>query len=175
MAASNKDEQLRAQRVADTLNSLIGSLHAARSTTVIWGRQVDNPKYKVAAKFGLQIAFGTVVLTLRKFEDLWKHHLTELITDGSSGRADCEWIIDECGRRKLRQTANRLIAHYAADKCDWPLSTQEIKDLILSNGWATEEEVLEWLTPVIGKMISVRDEVMRRYDIQALADEEVKE
>lgn len=164
-------ERHRAERVADILNRLIGLLHAARCTTLIWICQVDNPKYQHAAKYGLQMVFGAVALNLRKFMDLWEYHLSTLLPEGSEARKLSLWIIDECKRRNLRTTANRLIAHYAAEKGDMPLSTEQITELIRSNGWNNEEDVLEWIPPVIEKIISIRDEVMKRNGITALGDD----
>jgi hypothetical protein len=48
-----------------------------------------------------------------------------------------------------------MIAHYA-DKTKWPLSEEEIISVIMSNGWETEEEVIDWTREAIAKVEAVR-------------------
>lgn len=162
-----------AQRVADTLNEFVGALHGARCTGILWAKDAENPSRRSAAKYGLQGSFLITALTLRKFMDLWEHHLSLLLPDGVPSRTSCEELIADCNVRKLRTTANHIIAHYAPRKEDWPLSSGEIQDLIRSNGWTTEEEVLNWVGEVIPKIISIRDELKHRYKLERLRDEEV--
>ena len=61
-----------ARLIASTLNRFVGMLHAARSTAMVWMTHAENPEsvYRIASKYGLQMTFGTTLLTLRKFEDL---------------------------------------------------------------------------------------------------------
>lgn len=173
MANSESEIRERAKRVADALNGFVGALHGARCTGVVWAHHAENLQYRLAAKYALQNVFGIVALTLRKFEDLWTHHLRVLIPDISPSRAYCENLIAECNDRNLRQTTNRLIAHYAPGTRDFPLSRAEIASLIKSNKWNTDEEVIHWIGEIMPKLISVRDELMHCYGIEKLTDERV--
>ena len=67
-----RGDAIRAVRV---LNDFIGHLHAARCSQVIWMRVHEDPGYKIAARYGLQIAFGVIALTMRKFEDFYDQDL----------------------------------------------------------------------------------------------------
>jgi hypothetical protein len=58
-----------ATRAARVLNDFMGHLHAARASQAIWIKAHEDPKHQTTAKYGLQIAFGTIALTMRKFED----------------------------------------------------------------------------------------------------------
>jgi len=163
----------RAKAVATTLNRLVGTLHAARCTAVLWIRHAEDPKYLIAAKYGLQMTFGTTVLTLRKFQDLWiGGQLQALIPEGTEARNIIEWVLHECDQHKTRDAANLLFAHYAKCIKDPPLSERENRALVEAGGWTMEEEVVEWSGAVIDKLRLVRDDLMSRYAISTLADDE---
>jgi hypothetical protein len=156
-----------------TLNRFIGALHAARCTAVLWSQHVENPMYEIAAKYGLQMTFGTTMLTLRKFQDLGAGgHLRALVSAEAPARASIEWVLQECEKHNTRKAANRLFAHYAADKADPPLSAREIRDLVIAGGWTTEEEVVAWAGPIIDRLRTIRDDVMSRYGITTFDDDE---
>lgn len=157
------DLQERAERVALALNGFIGLLHAARITAIVWIRHRD--KYPVAGKYGLQMTGGTILLTLRRFEDLWGSHIAELLPENSVGRNRGQWVIDEINNRQLRVTVNRLFAHYSEAKLAPPLSSDDITDLIQRNGWATEQELLMWTGEVMWRLTEVRDDLGRRYGL----------
>src|SRR3989338_10750489 len=137
----------RAELVAHTLNGLIGVLYAARLTAVMWLRYAR--QHPIAAKYSLQMTGGTILLTLRKFDDLWRSHIRPLIPSTSASRQKGEQIIDEIKKRHLRTTANRLIAHYAPKANRPPLSETEILELVKKNGWNTAPALLTWAGPVI--------------------------
>lgn len=59
-----------AARVVDTLNRFVGSLHAVRCTAAFWIAHAEKPGFRFAAKYSLQMTFGTAMITLRKFHDL---------------------------------------------------------------------------------------------------------
>lgn len=65
----------------------------------------------------------------------------------------CRWVLDECGRRGTREAANLLFAHYAPDKSDE------------AGGWTTEEEVVEWVKPMIHKLCTIRDRITEHYGL----------
>jgi hypothetical protein len=160
-----------ARRIVDTVNRFGGTLHAARCMAQICTQNAASPAFSIAAKYGLQMTFGTSILTLRKFQDLWSSdHLPRLLEAGSPGWNACDWIRSECEAHRTREAANLLFAHYAEHKTDPPLSSKEIRDLVERGGWATEEEVVEWIGPIIDRLREVRDEVMRRHGISALGD-----
>jgi hypothetical protein len=162
-----------ARRVGNTLNRFVGALHAARGTALIWIHNAGDPRYAIAAKYGLQMTFETTVLTLRKFQDLYRgNHLQVLIPEGTPTRARCEWILEQCREHNIRRSANLLFAHYAEDVDDPPLSSRETLALVQGGGWDTEEEVVEWTGTVIERMREIRDDVMRRYGIVRLAEDE---
>ncbi len=161
-----------AKKVATTLNRFIGMLHAARCTAVLWIRHAEDSKYKIAAKYGLQMTFGTIVLTLRKFQDLSSTgQLQRLIPMGEATKLiDC--VLRECGQHNTRDAANLLFAHYAPNKTDPPLSERKIRALVEAGGWTTEEEVVGWTALIIEKLRLIRDDIMSRHAITTLDDEE---
>lgn len=163
-----------AKRVATTLNRFVGMLHAARCTAALWIPHAEDLQYKIAAKYGLQMTFGTAMLTLRTFQDLWTSgQLQALIPEGTEARKFTELVLCECDQHKTRNSANRLFAHYARKKADPPISEREIRSLVEAGGWTTEEEIVEWIATIIEKLRLVRDDMMSRYGITALADGEV--
>ena len=154
-----------ATRVADALRHFAGTLHAARGTMVIWLEGTANPSLRHASKYGLQLAFGAIALTMRKFEDLWSTHMPELIPDRSQRPEEGKAIVKDCQDRNLRNTANQLIAHYA-DERGLILAPSQIETLIRSNGWETEEEVVKWVEPVIEKILRIEEKIRRQYGVQ---------
>jgi len=163
-----------AKRVATTLNRFVGMLHAARCTAALWILQAEDSRYRIAAKYGLQMTFGTAMLTLRKFQDLsTSGQLHTLIPEGTEAHKVSEWVLRECEQHKTRDAANLLFAHYAPNKTDPPLSEREIRTLIEAGGWSTEEELVEWIAPIIEKLRLIRDEMMSRYGIITFDEGEV--
>ena len=166
-ARTDEEKKELARRVARTINDFIGTLHGARWILVEAIRRAELPETRHAARYALRIAFGVVALTLRKFEDLWGTHIPQLIPEQGERPAQGQALIAECEERSLRDTANRLIAHYG-EKGGWPLSQEEIEALIRANGWETEEEVVTCLGPVIEAMTEIRDAIMARCGIASL-------
>jgi hypothetical protein len=120
-----------AKRIATTLNPFVGVLHAARCTATIWVRNAENPEYSIAAKYGLQMTFGTVVLTLRKVQDLsFTGQIQSHIPEKAEAHKVIESVLRECELHNTRNAANLLFAHYAPNKIDPPLSERDIRRLV---------------------------------------------
>lgn len=160
---------MNAGRVARVLNDFIGHLHAARCSQAIWPKVHDDPRYRVAAKYSLQVAFGTVALTMRKFEDFYDHDLPRLIPQKKQRPAAAKWLVQESKARHLRAAANTLIAHYKDENRQVP-SASEISHLIEKGGWDTEEELMAWVGPVIEHLEAVRDAVMTYHNLEGLQE-----
>ncbi len=169
MTKSTPVNSERVEQVVQALNALIGVLYAARVSAAIWLGHAE--RHPIAAKYGLQMTDGTALLMLRKFDDLWRFHIQCLLPKASEGRERGEWITNEIEKRGLRTTANRLIAHYAAETDRLPLSDTEILELIKKNGWETEQELLVWIGRVIWNLVDVRDELRRRYRVMESMDD----
>jgi hypothetical protein len=171
---SNQDQHQQggrrfAVRAARVLNDFIGHLHAARCSQAIWSRAHDDPRYRIAAKYGLQVAFGTIAMTMRKFEDFAANDLPELIPDEKQRPDDVKWLVRESKAHHLRAAANTLIAHYKDEARQIP-SESEIARLIEKGGWNTEEELLAWVGPVIERLEAVRDAVMAYHHLKGLSE-----
>jgi hypothetical protein len=161
----------RVRLIAEALNRIIGSFHAARCTHVLWIAQAQNGQVKKAVTYGIQITFAVMMLMLRKFKCLWQNHVQDLVPEDSIAAKTAQSILAEYSSRNLGPTVNQLFAHYAADEKDLPLSTDKVEQLISSNNWHTEEEFLEWSTPILSQLILIRDDLQRRYDV-TLSEEE---
>jgi len=152
------------QRVLQTLNTFVGRLHAATWIGAWLVANAGNREHEHALKYGLQMTGGAIALTIRKFQDLWRGHIEGLVTTGSPGWKAADWILQEAQRRNLRETANRIVAHFAEEPGAWPLSSDETLALIQSNGWNTEEEVLEWGRQALHRLIALRDAISERME-----------
>src|SRR6266702_6948907 len=142
----------------------MGHLHAARASQAIWIKAHEDPKYQTTAKYGLQIAFGTIALTMRKFEDFHTQDLPRLIPDRKKRPEAAKWLLQESKTRHLRTAANTLMAHYKSDNRQIP-SSSEVHRLVERGGWATEEELMEWVGPVIEKVEAVRNAIMAHHNV----------
>lgn len=144
-----------------TLDLFIGQLHAATWTGALLAANATNPEHSHAVKYGLQMTSGMIVLTIRKFQDIWRWHIQALVAEGSPGWQQADWILREAQRRNLRSTANQLVAHFGEEPEAWPLSNEERLALIRSNGWDTEQEVMVWGREALNRMIGLRDEMRK--------------
>ncbi len=161
---------MTAIRYARVLNDFMGHLHAARCSQAIWLKVHNDPRYQVAAKYGLQIAFGMIALTLRKFEDFYEKDLPLAIPDKSRRPPEALWLYRESKTRHLRAVANTLIAHYKDAKKHRLPSETEISALIKQGGWDTEEEVLYWVGPVVERLENVRNAIMAYHGLKKLCE-----
>ena len=105
------------------------------------------------------------MITVRRFGDLWRYHVRELLDPMDLGFESGQWLVEEIERRNLRKTASRLFAHYAAEKSDLPLSHEEVSELLQSNGWVTEQEVLEWAGQAMWTIGSVWAGIRAKYSL----------
>src|SRR5262245_18341903 len=108
----HEDAKAFPTRVARVLNDFIGHIHSARWSQAIWLRVHDDPRYQIAAKYGLQAAFGVIALTMRKFEDFCEKDLHRAIPDRTKRPAEAKWLVQESKKHHLRDATNTLIAHY---------------------------------------------------------------
>jgi len=145
------------------LDEFIGLLFIARTTGALWG--VLGHKHPTAAAHALLMSEGSILITLRRFDDLWRHHVKTLLDPTDLGFEAGLWLVEEIERRNLRKTASKLFAHYAADKSDLPLSYEEVSELLQSNGWVTEQEVLEWAGQAMWKIGSVWAGIRAKYSV----------
>src|SRR5262249_53239875 len=77
-------------------------------------QNAEDPDHQHAVKYGMQTNEAVIVLTLRKFQDTWRWHIDGTVRAGSPAHAAAEWILREAEARKLRETANQLVAHFRA-------------------------------------------------------------
>lgn len=157
--AMESDRDL-AVKVVDLLNRFVGTLQAVRCTEVFWLAHAEKPNFRFAAKYSLQMTFGSAMVTLRKFQDLQRAgHLTRLLGPND----DVTALLTECERRDTRAAANLLHAHYAERVSDPPLSADEMLSVIVRGGWASEEEFVEWIHPILARLLRIRDEIIVRF------------
>lgn len=81
-----------------------------------------------------------------------------------------KWLVNESRTRHLRAAASTLIAHYADKRRQIP-SASEVQHLIERGRWATEEDLMAWVGPVIEKIQAVRDAVMDQHGVSRLDED----
>ena len=155
--------RVRAQHVADALGRFIGTLHAARLTALIWIRQAENPAYRHPKKYGLQIAFVTAALTLRKFQDFWRAQLAELIPPDTPELLDARWVVDETNARSLRRVANHLLAHYSENVRGLLLSDEEQAELYRLSRWQDDNDLVDVLGRMLERLLDLHGALRRLY------------
>jgi len=150
-----------AERVAAMLDEFIGLLFIARSTGALWG--VLGHRHPIAAGHAWLMCEGAILITLRRFDDLWKHHVQQLLEPSDLGFEGGQWLAYEIGKRNLRTIASKLFAHYAESKSDLPLPLEEIHALLKSNGWATSHEVIEFARDAMWRIAMVWSALQAKY------------
>ena len=108
---------------------------------------------------------------MRKFEDFHARDLPRLIPDKRERPDAAKSLLQESKTRHLRTAANTLMAHYKSDNRQIP-SSSEVQRLIERGCWATEEELMEWVSPVIEKLEAVRNAIMAHHNVTGLTDPE---
>ena len=152
-----------AQRVAAMLDEFIGLLFIARTTGALWGG--FGHKHPIAAAHAFIMSEGAILITLRRFDDLWRYHVEKLLEPTDLGFEAGQRLAKEIERRNLRNTASKLFAHYAAEKSDLPLSHEEVTGLLQSNGWVTDQEVLEWAGQAMWNIARVWAGIRAKYSL----------
>ena len=163
MSETPVDVVRHAERVATLLEEFIGLLFSARTSGAMWG--VLARRHPVAAAHAFIMSEGVIFITIRRFDDLWKHHVVKLLDPADLGFDRGEQLIIEIAERNLRKTANTLFAHYAEQKSDRPLSHADVDELLHSNGWQTEQELLDWSGHALRKIAVVLAAVLAKYSL----------
>jgi len=158
-----QERRERAQHVADGLGQFIGVLHAARLTALIWVHQAENPAYRYPKRYGVQMAFVTTALTLRKFQDFWRTHLMELFPPDTPELLEARWVVDETHARSLRRVANQLLAHYSENVKGLPLSDDELADLYRLTRWQDENDLVDTLGRMLERLLGLHAALRRLY------------
>lgn len=166
------ERRRRAQHVAEALGQYIGILHAARLTALIWTHQAENPAYRYPKQYGLQIAFVTAALTLRKFQDFWRTHLIELFPPETPELVEARWVVDETHARSVRRVANQLLAHYAENVRGLPLSDEGLAELYRLTGWQDDDDLIETLGRMLERLLDLHAALRRLYALDGPASQD---
>jgi hypothetical protein len=146
----------RAARVGAALSSCCGMLHAVRATMVVWDRS-PLAENAIAAKYSFQMTYGMMLLTLRKFLDLWDYHLLALLPKDSDAIAAGQALVDDTKRRRIRPAANLVVAHYAETKAGIPLDDAAVVETLIHNDFADEAAVQAFIGDCIDQLFAMRD------------------
>ena len=149
----------RAERFRVTLNVFIGALVAATLTMKWWRSRLRVKDLEPVPYYALQMCYGHIALNLRKFEDLWTHHLGEMLPPRSESHLHAQWILEGCAQRKLRKTANIFYLHYARRRIEWPISLEAKDEFHWTRHYGSLNETLEWVDQVDLRLMSIRDDI----------------
>jgi hypothetical protein len=164
-----EERRARAEHAAERLGQFIGVLHAARLTALLWIHQAENPAYRYPKKFGLQLAFVSAALTLRKFQDFWRTHLVELLPPGTPELGDGRWVVDETHARNVRRAANQLLAHYSENVQGRLLSDDELDELYRLTRWEDDEALADTLGQMLERLLGLHAALRRLYALDGHA------
>lgn len=162
------DQRVRADHVVAALGTFVGMIFAARVTALTWLKWAD--EFSEVAKWGLRLAGSEILIVLRQFEDIWKAHVADLLPIDHISYRRGKALVGEISRRRLRDTANRLAAHYAKNPADLPLGDPDIHDLITANGFATSQEFIIWAGEAMWQIYEVRKALLTHYSFPPEVD-----
>jgi hypothetical protein len=164
-AAFKMKTRERAKRVSSVLNEFVWALTTSYITIMVWKkyeRDFSSESVMVrAVRHGILMSLSTICVTLRQFEDLWTHHLQDLLSKESESHVHARWILEQCRSRSLRRTTNLFFAHYAAGKTEWPLPGKEMMALLFSGNWESDEQLCAWAQDVAERLSIIRDGIDR--------------
>ncbi len=152
-----------AQSAFTILNELMGEIHGGRLPAVIAIKKPDifmtkYPQYIVRG------SITVIVLSLRKFDDLWIHQIMPKLLADNPPKEGIE-LHEEIKKRKLRKFCNVVLAHYATNKLLPKTPDKQIEKLLIEQGFDTNEEFLEWTRGAINKIGIVRDKIADQYGL----------
>ena len=116
-------------------------------------------------QYSIRMAEGVAFLYMRQLRDLYNNHMAKIMPKDSPKLRRCKALIKECDKRKILDVANLIVAHYAKAKYEVPLAEQEVQDLIVSNGWSSHKEVVDWIGTVTADLFAVLCELKLQYKI----------
>lgn len=152
-----------AGRVASLLDEFIGLLFATRTTAALWN--VLGRRHPTARAHAWMMSEGAILITMRRFDDLWRHHVQDLLEPSDLGFDAGAWLAREIAERNIRTTASRMVAHYAAEKSDAPLTVEDVEALMRSNGWLTDYDVRVWAGEAMWKIAAVWAGLRAKYTL----------
>jgi hypothetical protein len=157
------DEPKLAASAFDVLNELMGELHAG----CVGVRAIQQPDFFMTKHptYIIRIAIGSVVIALRKFDDLWRDQLSPILLRDRSTQAG-ETIHYEISQRKLRSFCNQVIAHYAAQPLSPKTSLDKIEKLLKAQRFPSDLDFFKWTQTLLPKLEAVRTEVTNKYGIK---------
>ena len=153
-----------ARRVFRDLNEAAKTVDAARALASLLIRAVEQgaAPHPHLITNGFRITFGAVAMTLRRFEDDWSRYIVHLLPDKDKRPPEAASLRKEIKDRKLDDAANLLVAH-SAPKNAAPQSTAERLQIIIDNGWQTEEDLIAWYPSLVKRLAAVRDAIAREW------------
>ncbi len=160
-----KDKKTRLAKSAfEILNELMGQLHAGRKVACIAIREPNILKSKYT-KYFVQIGIGAICLALRKFDDLWVNQIKSILLPNDLPRAGIELhnVID---KKAIRKFCNIVIAHYSTRKDGMKTAEEKIENLLIKQGFKSDEEFLDWTKNVVTKVEIVRNYISEKYGLE---------
>lgn len=150
-----------AKSAFDILNDLMGDIHGARITGIFTIKKPDifmtkHPKYIIRNSISI------IVLSLRKFDDLWKNQLKDKLLLNNKPSEGIE-LEDEIATRKIRKFCNIVVAHYADEKTAPKTTEKKIKELLGQQGFKTDEDFFLWTKDLLDKIELVRNSLQAEY------------
>jgi hypothetical protein len=149
-----------AKSAFEIINDLMGDIHGARITGIFAIKKPDifmtkHPKYIIRNSISI------IVLSLRKFDDLWKHQIKNLLlkNEPSEGIE----LEDEIATKKIRKFCNIVVAHYADEKTAPKTTEKKIKELLDQQGFKSDEDFFLWTKELLSKIESVRNSLQSEY------------
>jgi len=157
------DEREQAERVAAALGTFTGLIFVASVTGLMWQKWAA--EFPVITSFGVRLSEGEILLSLRKFEDLWNNQISILLDRKHGVYEQAEALVARFRHSGQRDIANQLVAHYAENKEDPPLSDRDVSVLIQGAGLKTTHDFLKWSCEAMWALNDVREALLAQYGL----------
>jgi hypothetical protein len=167
---TTEDRSKLALVLADFLNEYVGVLDAAIEIYRTYPRGMTAAGARQMVPFRQDIAINTILLTLRRFDELWPH-LLKMLPRGSEARQLGKSVL--ASYRTHKKMVDSFAARDAKEQGGRPLSDVARWNM-LTDLWSLQE----WKYPNLGPLdfamgvaqdvAKVRDIIMAEYDIQGL-------
>jgi hypothetical protein len=164
------------------LNDLMGEIHAGRIILLMAVKGPEKgkePHYQFLKDifssknlpYFYRLGYGAIAIALYKFDDLWKHHLDDLLHDSEQYKVGKK-LVGQIAEMKIRRVRSTIIAHYSDNPKNPKKRDAEIQKLIDSwlSSFETEEDFYEWTNQLIQDLDTVKKALASRYRIAAIRD-----
>ena len=126
----------------------------------------EPPKKMPNLQYLKKLGFGGITIALYKYQDLWKHQLTDLLDETALDTG--KKLASDVKERKIPNLRNQFIAHYAGGKKQVRTPPALIESWLKKAGVEDEEQFLAWTNNVVESLFELKAALKQKYNVKGI-------